>query len=398
MKINILKFNSFVLTLSFNLFIIDVFLKKLGIDIKTSFLFLPLYFLTFFLNCLNDIYKKKKYTLKIFLIFIYLFIILINLLFYFYEEIFNLNLKFFLYIVINIYLSTIKISLKFLKKYLAILNIFSLLILIYVQVNKELYEVMNLDYMVFGYSCLLCSLIFSYFYKEIMGFKFLILVIFTNIINLIYGSRFTFLLGIIGSTMFLYSSKNKFIKKGIRVFLLISPLLYFNLKRILGTLALVLKKINLPLYSIERLINSVGTSGSVLSGRELWYSETLKIIQENLFLGSGILGYYNKISKSLYNFDGSFYPHNIFLEILLNFGIIGISVFFLIIFFVIKKIMNNRKKGLYLDNIEIIFFIMSLGLLFSGSYIRNYWFYLTLLIPFTKSYYRVQSEREMIKY
>ena len=94
----------------------------------------------------------------------------------------------------------------------------------------------------------------------------------------------------------------------------------------------------------------------------------------------------------LYNGDGTFYPHNIFLEILLHFGIVGLLIFLLIVISIIKHIHYNKKNGKKLASIEIVFLIMSLGLLVSGSYIRSAWFYLALLIPFNESYYYINKK------
>ena len=91
--------------------------------------------------------------------------------------------------------------------------------------------------------------------------------------------------------------------------------------------------------------------------------------------------------EMLYNGDGTFYPHNIFLEILLHFGMMGFLAFLIIVVSIIRKIHYSKKNGKKLDSIELTFFIMSMGLLVSSSYLRNAWFYLTLLIPFNKSYY-----------
>ena len=66
---------------------------------------------------------------------------------------------------------------------------------------------MQLDYMFFGYDCLFVTICFAYFYKETLKFRYLLLLSLGNILLLIYGSRFTFLLGVLASIIFLYSKK-----------------------------------------------------------------------------------------------------------------------------------------------------------------------------------------------
>ena len=92
----------------------------------------------------------------------------------------------------------------------------------------------------------------------------------------------------------------------------------------------------------------------------------------------------------LYNGDGTFYPHNIFLEILLHFGIFGFLIFILVIILIFRNVYINKKQGKQLESIEIVFIIMSLGLLLSSSYLRSIWFYFAILIPFNKSYYKMK--------
>lgn len=392
MKIKFEKYNTFILCMYLNSFIFFTIFRKIGVIPEIIVIsLLPIYFLPFILRNLIENIGEKKLSLKSLFLFFYFIIVFLNLFTSFNSENFGVNLKYvILYLGVAIYFSTLKISLVLLKKYLKIFIFVHLLILVYILMDKTLYEKMGLDYMFFGYDCLFVTTCCAYFYKETSNFKYLLLLLFGNILLLIYGSRFTFLLGVFASLIFLYNSKRKWIKKLTIMSVVALPIIYFNLNFIFSILIVIFSRYNISTESLRRLIgslNTVNSGKSLFYDRIIWYSETLKIIKENPIFGVGLFGYEGKIPIMLYNGDGTFYPHNIFLEILLHFGMVGFLIFLIIIILVIKKIHWNKKNGKRLDSIEIIFLIMSLGLLVSGSYFRSTWFYLTLLIPFNKSYY-----------
>ena len=111
------------------------------------------------------------------------------------------------------------------------------------------------------------------------------------------------------------------------------------------------------------------------SGREYIYSTLLKAIDKKPFLGYGISG-----DRMIM---GSFakYSHNIFLELIIQFGIIiGGSLIFILLFLITKGLLEK-------DNLKYNLFIiwLSLGfapLLVSNSYLVaiNFWILLALMI------------------
>ena len=402
MKINLIKYNTFILCIYLNSFIFFVISKKIGISSELLVIFLlPIYLLPFVLKGLSSDMGKKRLNSKKILIFLYFMIVFLNLFAYLNNNYFLVNLKYIiLYSGIAIYFSTLKISLNLLKKHLKFFLIVHLITLLYILIDKSLYEKMQLDYMFFGYDCLFVTICFAYFYKETLKFRYLLLLSLGNILLLIYGSRFTFLLGVLASIIFLYSSKRKWVKRLITISVIALPIIYFNLKLIFSILIGLFNRYNIPTESLRRLVGSlniVNSGNSLFYDRLIWYSETLNIIKENPIFGVGTFGYEGKISYMLYNGDGTFYPHNIFLEILLHFGIVGFLAFLIIIVLIIRKIHYSKKNVKRLDSIELIFFIMSLGLLVSGSYLRSTWFYFTLLIPFNKSYYYYVNKKNNYK-
>lgn len=100
------------------------------------------------------------------------------------------------------------------------------------------------------------------------------------------------------------------------------------------------------------------------SGRGLIQSRCLEMIRENWLLGNGIGADQRVIGT---------YPHNLFIEILLHFGIVaGVPVLVFLILAAIKKLVNTDNKKLY-------FFYFCVGFLptmLSGTYLTSISFWL----------------------
>lgn len=394
MKVNLVKYNTFILCVYLNFFIVMTFLTKYEISYYSVYPFLLLvYFLPLILKIFDRRIGKFKIEKKVIFTLLYFSVIFLNLFYYKSTDYFLSSFKLIFSSLVAAYFANLKVSLKLLKKYIKYFLILHLIILLYVLINKELYDNMRMDYMVFGYDCLFITMFFGYFYKETLKLKYLFLLIFGNILLFMFGSRFTFLLGSIGTLIFLYRSKKKWIRFLIFLGMILLPIIYFNLEFILKSVIIVFNRYNISIESVERLAESLdnfNAGGGILADRLIWYRETFEIIKENLLFGVGILGYDGKISNMLYNGDGTFYPHNIFLEILLHFGIFGFLIFILVIILIFRNVYINKKQGKQLESIEIVFIIMSLGLLLSSSYLRSIWFYFAILIPFNKSYYKMK--------
>lgn len=383
MKINLIKYNTLILCFYINSFFLVVILKTLNIPI-------PIALLHIFL-LIPTILKMKFNKLFINVIFFFILIILATI---YNIEILKIPLtityvRIFILTLISIFYINLEISLNLLSKYLKKFLIINLIFLIYVSQNKFLYEKLGLDYMSWGYLLLPIILFYTYYYQKNLKFNYLLLIIGSLFLLLIFGSRFNFLIGFIGVIFLLYQVKHKILRYGIVLGIIVSFLILFNLKNFLLAIIGILNKINLPTDSIGRLIYSLNNfiaGKDISSGRNIIYIQTLETIKKNIFFGNGIFGYIGNIEYR--NRNGTFYPHNIFLEILLQFGIIGLIVFLILILLIIKKIYVKRKKGYKLDNIYFIFIILSLKLLLSDSYLMEIWFWFVLLTPFNKSYYK----------
>ena len=175
MKVNLIKYNTFIVCLYLNFFIFSTILVKFDINLQfINMILFPIYFLPLILKLFDKDIGKKKVNKTLIFILLYFIILLLTLLCYIFTDYFSVNFYYIMYSLRVVYLGTLKISLDTLKKYLKYFLIIHLITLIYVTVDKELYEKMRLDYMSFGYDCLFVTMSFAYFYKDTLKIKYLI--------------------------------------------------------------------------------------------------------------------------------------------------------------------------------------------------------------------------------
>jgi hypothetical protein len=134
------------------------------------------------------------------------------------------------------------------------------------------------------------------------------------------------------------------------------------------------------LESSERLFSYITSSGISMeqtSNRDQLYNVALTSIFKEPIFGYGIFRYLGQT-------DG-WYPHNFFLEVLLQGGFIYLFFWiFVIVFFVIKLkflFSTNRKHFLIISTMVYSF----IQLLFSGTYILEPMFWFSLAYVFTSS-------------
>ena len=152
------------------------------------------------------------------------------------------------------------------------------------------------------------------------------------------------------------------------VILLLNPLL--------GFLRDVLSSLGLSSRVLESIINRELTNTETRDGI---YEKVIDNILDNDVYGSGLFSDRSLIKLQ----DGYLYAHNIFLEILLDFGIyIGIAIFvvlFSLFFWCIFKTRGTKYSGLFMA----FFFTGFFPLLVSGSYLSFYYFWLLLGVTIT---------------
>ncbi len=147
---------------------------------------------------------------------------------------------------------------------------------------------------------------------------------------------------------------------------------FINYKRILYYLNEILLSFNIQSRTVSLFLREE----IHFSGREELYKQILNAISENPILGVGIGG-----DRLILN---GIYVHNIFLEILVNYGLFFGSFFIIFLCLLIAKLLANNNLNKY----DLVIFWISFGfvhLLVSGSYLvdSRFWILMGLLINLT---------------
>ncbi|MEI4768789.1 O-antigen ligase family protein [Psychrobacillus sp. FJAT-51614] len=147
--------------------------------------------------------------------------------------------------------------------------------------------------------------------------------------------------------------------------------LSLNLDKLLNMLYEILNKYDINSRSIELFL-----SGEVhLSGRDYIYENLVKAVMDNPFFGLGFGADRRIIGK-----DGG-YAHNLFLELVVNFGIVAGGIASIIFLFLLIRSLFIKD----INNYHLIIVWISLGfvhLMVSSSYITDikFWILMGLLI------------------
>lgn len=114
-------------------------------------------------------------------------------------------------------------------------------------------------------------------------------------------------------------------------------------------------------------ISREGIDMSETSNRDIVYGDAVKDIERSPIIGYGIL------MKGTF-IEGS-WPHNIFLEVLLQGGVLYLIVFLIVVSYIIRKLIKMIKNGHKLFIIPIALY-PTVMLFFSGSYMSSglFWF------------------------
>lgn len=230
-----------------------------------------------------------------------------------------------------------------------------------------------------GYQILPAVLIFL---LEIMEGKIIFtpLFSFSFIFLLMSGARgplaCVLLVGVLYFILFPYKRKKGKWILAISLIIIFLLFIYF-LPSILNSLLDMFSRLGMSTRIISRLNDgSLSTDNARLS----LYKTSLAGIADNPFFGLGILNDRFFLWQRLAFAENSIgmYPHNIFLEILLQFGIVAGCLMILFLGkLLIKSLLFVKEK----DQIWLVSFLCGIGLFplfFSGSYINYYLFYLFL--------------------
>lgn len=244
------------------------------------------------------------------------------------------------------------------------------------------------QYQAFSYFCAFSFLIFlrhSLYQNQAklwlkLGYFFILLVLFAGVI--LSGGRGGMMVVVIGLIIFTFRKYGllKFLRYSIIAALSITVVLYI-------AIALNFPFADRVSESFDRLFSFISSDGIDMEGtsnRDSFYAVATAKISESLIYGYGIFGLVEEL--------GEYYPHNIFLEVLLQGGIILLIVFLVIMGFFFYKLSRLIKLKKDQDIILIPTIYSVVLLLFSSSYLQEPFFWFSIVYVFSCSINNINNK------
>ena len=201
------------------------------------------------------------------------------------------------------------------------------------------------------------------------------------IVLLIYGSRGSFLTLIV-LLMFLFYERMKRHKIVLVLTLLVSVVVSF----------LVSPTVLLEGYSSRTIGKIVANSLFDLNGRAEIWTYLFKCSFEDVFLGHGLCGdrYYLSL---IYSTSNQVYAHNFFLELFVDFGVVGLGFGLFLVYRLMVYLIN--EKNTKIKTLVVIFtFVSFLQLMFSRSFLTETGLFFMFGIIFTPKYNVIENQEE----
>ena len=376
-----------IISISF-IFLIYMFKKKKEIIIDKYFYFLILIWLSLILNYLLSINQELS-LLRSFGFFKY--IIFVFAMKYLFSK--NKNITFFfLFLIFIILITTFDIHYE---------NYYKKNILGFISIDEKRIASFLRDELKIGYFLLGFGLIsIGYYFEKIKNKKSLNLFIigyFSILIILsaiwLTGEKASSLRALICFFLFLFFIKNNFkLKKIILIAIIILPILiYFLTDRI---------KDRFDSYLLPEPSNTSLLGTFQKSHHGAHYYTAFKIFLDYPFFGVGNKNfreqcsnakYYNKSYKRI-NERCSTHPHQIYLELLSEHGLIGTTIILFAIFYsIFKSYINYKKNNNLIQLCAILFLICNfLPVLPNGSFFTSFnasifWFNYSLMLLYNKN-------------
>lgn len=347
----IFKDRSFILLTIFIIYIFlkDIFLYKFNLEILS---FLRIYLIFSFI-CFYSLLNPKKIELKFIYISIILFILNLDSI---YQYIFKFNIigyQIFDQYRLTSFFENEPIIGSFIMKLF-----FPLLLFFYSQEKKDIFTI----------SVLILSVIVIFISGERMPF-----------LQLIFGISIIFL--------FLYQSLKKKLLFLLSIFFLISSIFIINPS--------AFDRYNDTYDGLNSLYKDIKDNkiikSEIISKHGIYdyyqnFSTAISLWKKNYFLGNGYRYYKNNCKNDLkleYSWGCSTHPHNIYLEILSDYGLIGLSLYILFIinllYNFLKSKSDKRYYGLILTVIVTSVPFVTSQSIFSSYYGSIYFLYIFLL-------------------
>lgn len=330
-------------------------------------------------------YLNNLNLIGVILIIITLFILFLDILFrhndYTLEKTYNFIINGFIPILLFTQIRNFK---KFIDNYIIMATI-TFLFYFLDPINDYFF---SFEYMIFGFEVMLPIFIAFYIAYKLYNSKIYgILSIVSFILILVWGNRMATLACIFFIFSYEIIFSNKPLKKylNITILLLIVTVISFNLERIIAAISNILDNYNIYSYSLRSSLDYITGSVDHLSyGREVMWNDATNLFYNRPLLGYGI-GYF----QDYYGF----YVHNIFLDLLISYGI-GLSLFLVIL--LVNSFYRIKKAEGHLKIAGMIFFCISFPkLLTSVEFISESSFWLLILYGFlVPCFYKLQKRED----
>jgi hypothetical protein len=324
----------------------------------------PIWILTIVVLCFSFYINKLRVNLKAFiLIFTLIFLFIMNLYFVEYKSIIlNLFFEFLKFGIIPLYLASFIKDYKALIKYWYYMGIFNLAIWIgFLNLNDN----SELGYMSFGVYMTYSFIIFLiYFYNNKLKKINLLLLVITFILIFLFGNRSSAIICLV--LVFYFEFKTAKYKSPLSlitftsIYFSLICLLIIKMETILVFFQNVLLKMGITSYIFQKIefMLRFGVSRAS-SGRDDIYTQSINLIKDNYLLPKGV-GYFEFIT-------GEVYPHNIFLEMFITFGFLGIGILCFLFYLFFRSYI--KSKNYYFKVVLATLFIFTfVRLIFSSTF------------------------------
>ena len=304
---------------------------------------------------------------------------------------YNENIVFYLY-DFSLYAILPFIFVTYVKNYKAVLWYYSIFTILngIIYIPDAMFNNYELSgsYMQFGFNNILpaisgCGIMFFYFKRKIG----LLLLILFGLLSFIYANKGAVLAGAILTLFgYLYVYKNGRIKFTqlaliVSLYIVISSNLNSIISKLISFASILGVADSYALRTLDAML--LGYADTVMQARYDIYDVAWHLINQKPFFGWGV-GWFEKFSEAPY-------PHNFFLEILIDYGWVGTIVFSLLFFYSIFVI---RKKGSFEFRVFsfMMLFLWAIPLFSSLTFWRVMPFWIYWYLSFCNHHY-IKSEQ-----
>ena len=192
------------------------------------------------------------------------------------------------------------------------------------------------------------------------------------VLMLSYGGRGSFFIILLFTSLMLIFAQKKneiFTTKRViigTIILFITAIIYFNFDKILLEMSKILSSKNIDSRNIEKLIDG---SFSEANGRDVIWRVVINAIKNGGLFGYGFFG----DRPFVYPYHVAGYSHNIFLELLISFGLIGVLVIIYILRDIVKMLIFCKDKQWKILYIILMSVSCKLLISFSLWYVWQFW-------------------------